>query len=366
MSVYRPAKSRFWHFDFQCKGPDGQSRRYHGSTGCTARRDAERFEAERRRQAALGIEVRPAITIDQACGVWFEGKGKHLRSAYTAEYQLANLAEGLGKTRWLHDLRLADLDKYIARRRASVSNASVNRETALLRRVVNWIAARGYDVPELDWRQIRLKEKAPETRILSLEEEARLFAHLPASIAPIVEFALISGQRRSEIITLRWSDVDLVNGRATVSVKGGQRHTFPLTPRLAAIIRAQPKACAQVFTYECERRAPKRKDRPARQKGERYPFSRQGWERKWKKALKEAGIEGFRFHDTRHTALTRLGSIEAAQRLANHSDIRTTRRYFHTSEDDVRARMAAAESRNSPEPQTGEGLETRRNAGESA
>lgn len=361
MSVYKPAKSRFWHYDFQFKG-----RRYYDSTGCTARRDAERVEAEKRRQVALGIEVKPAITVDHACGTWFEAKGKHQRSHATTFYQLENLAEGLGRNRWLHDLRLADLDKYIARRRARVSNASVNRETALLRRVVNWCEARGFDVPALSWAELRLKEKAPETRVLSAEEEARLFAHLPESLHPIVRFALISGQRKAEIVTLRWSDVDLPNARATVSTKGGQRHTFPLTPGLAAIIRAQPKVCAQVFTYQAEKSAPKRKDRPARVKGERYPFSRQGWDRKWRKALKDAGIEGFRFHDTRHTALTRLGSIEAAQRLANHSDIRTTRRYFHTSEAEVRARMAAAESRNSPEPQEAETPETRRKAGESA
>lgn len=360
MSVYKPAKSRFWHYDFQHKGC-----RYHGSSGCTSKRDAERYEAEIRRKVALGESTKPPITVDHACGAWFETKGRHQRSCATTEYQLDNLAQGLGKNRWLHDLTLRDLDKYIAKRRASVSNASVNRETALLRRVCNWCQARGYDVPSIDWREIRLKEKAPETRILSAEEEARLFAVLPESLRPLVEFALISGQRKAEIVTLRWSDVDLVNARATVSTKGGQRHTFPLTPRLAAIIRAQPKVCAQVFTYKAEKSAPKRKDRAQRIKGERYPFSKQGWDRKWRKALAEAGIEGFRFHDTRHTALTRLGSIEAAQRLANHSDIRTTRRYFHTSEDDVRKLMAAAESRNSPEHMAGEGAETRRKAGES-
>lgn len=338
MSIYRPAKSRYWHYDFQF-----QSRRYHGSTGCTAKRDAERFEAEIRRKVALGENTKPPITIDHACGAWFETKGKHQRSSATTFYQLENLAQGLGKNRWLHDLSLRDLDNYIARRRASVSNASVNRETALLRRVANWCEARGYDTPAIDWREVRLKEKAPETRILSAEEEARLFAALPESLRPLVEFALISGQRKAEIVMLRWSDVDLVGARATVSTKGGQRHTFPLTPRLAAIIRAQPKVCPQVFTYKAERPSPKRKDRPQRIKGERYPFSKQGWDRKWRRALAEAGIEGFRFHDTRHTALTRLGSIEAAQRLANHSDIRTTRRYFHTSEDEVRKLMAAAE-----------------------
>ncbi|WP_186729154.1 tyrosine-type recombinase/integrase [Sphingomonas panacisoli] len=268
------------------------------------------------------------------------------------KYQLVNLAQGLGPQMPVGDLTLAAVDRYIARRRASVSNASVNRETALLRRVVNWCEARGFDTPRLVWKEAKLKEAAPKTRVLSHEEEVRLFQHLPDSLKPLVEFALLSGQRRSEIVTLRWSDVDLVNNRATVWAKGQKPHTFPLTPRLAALIANQPKASPQVFTYECERDAPPRKDRPKRVKGLRYPFSRQGWERKWKKALKDAGIEGYNFHSNRHTSLSRTGKIEAAYVLAGHSDIRTTKRYFHTHEETVREAMIAGESRTIPEPAT--------------
>lgn len=357
MSVYKPKKSRIWQYDFRFKGC-----RYHGTTGCTSKRDAERYEAEVRRKAALGEETKPSITIDDACGAWFLAKGQHQRSHATVSYQLANLAEGLGPSVPLHDLTLRDIDAYIAKRRAHVANSSVNREVQLLRRVRNWCEDRGYDVPDLKWGSVKLKEPPVKTRVLSYEEEARLFAHLPDSLKPIVRFALISGQRKSEIVKLRWSDVDLHAGRATVSTKGDQRHTFPLTPELVSIIANQPKVCAQVFTYVAERSSPRRPDRVQRIKGERYPFSKQGWDRKWRKAVKDAGLEGFRFHDTRHTALTRTGSIEVAQRLADHSDIRTTQRYFHTSEEDVRAAMSAAESRNSPEPREREAQNPRKTA----
>lgn len=354
MSLYKPAKSRFWHYDFQFRGC-----RYHGTTGCTSKRDAERFQAEVRRKAALGEEAKPTISVDDACGSWFLAKGQHLRSKATVSYQLENLARGLGAKRPIHDITLSDLDNYVARRRGMkatgrenlVSEASVNRETALFRRVVNWCEARGFDVPTIAWREVRLKEAAVQTRVLTAAEEARLFEALPDSLKPIVEFALLSGQRKSEIVTLRWSDVDLANGRATVWAKGGHRHSFPLTPRLIAIIANQPKACAQVFTYVAERSAPRRKDRPQRVKGQRYPFSRQGWDRKWRRAVEKAGIEGYRFHDNRHTAASRL-DLETAFELLGHSDIRTTKRYFHTAEDRVRERMIAAESRNSPEPAT--------------
>lgn len=49
MSVYKPAKSRFWQYDFQHKG-----RRFHGSTGVEGKRDAEAVERRIRIQAAKG------------------------------------------------------------------------------------------------------------------------------------------------------------------------------------------------------------------------------------------------------------------------------------------------------------------------
>ena len=359
MSVYKPAKSKFWHFDFQFRGY-----RFHGSTGCTSKRDAERFEADERRKAALGDDVLPAITLDMACQSWWTAKGQHLASHATADYQLANLVAGLGKNVALGDLTLRMLDTYIASRRAHVGNASVNRETALLRRVVNWCEARGYDTPKIAWKEARLKEEAPRTRVLSDAEERRLFEHLPESLKPIVAFALLSGQRKREIVRLRWSDLDIPNMRATITAKGGRRHSFPLTPGLLAIIGEQPKAAAQVFTYVAERSAPRRKDRVPRVKGMRYPFSLQGWDRKWRRALERAGIEGYTFHANRHTAASRL-DIETAFELLGHSDIRTTKRYFHTAESRVRERMIAAESRIIPEPSGDDVPQTRRKAGNS-
>lgn len=348
MSVYKPAKSPRFHYDFQFRG-----QRYHGQTGCTSRRDAERFEADLRRKVALGETAKPTITIGDACDTWQAMVGDHKRSKATTLYQLAFLMAGLGAKAMLHEITFRDVQDYTARRRGMVSDASVNREVQLLRRVVRWTAPRGYEVPEIAWGRLLAPEKL-RIRELAAEEEARLFTALPDNLKPLVEFALLSGQRKAEIVTLRWSDVDLAGGRATVSAKGGHRHTFPLSPRMAAIIRAQPKVCAQVFTYVCQRPAPRRKDRPQRVKGERYPFSAQGWNRQWKRALRDAGIEDYRFHDNRHTAGTRnlraTGNLKAVSKLLGHSNVQTTSRYAHAMEDDVRAMLFATESRNIPEP----------------
>lgn len=357
MSVYKPKKSKSFQFDYVWKG-----HRHHGSTGCASKRDAERYEANHKRTVALGEKVKDALTIEQACDLWFETVGKHLKAHPTYLYQLGYLATGLGARTMLQDVTLRAIDGYIAVRRGKVANASVNRETALLRRVINWLGPRNFDVPTIDWKSLKLKEPPTKTRVLDDDGEMALFAKLPDSLKPIVEFALLSGQRKAEIVTMRWADVDFINMRASVVVKGGEIHTFPLTPRMRTLIANQPKICPQVFTYIAERSSPPRPDRVRRLKGQRYPFSIQGWDRKWRKAVKEAGLEGYRFHDNRHTALSRTGSIEMAYLLAGHSDIRTTKRYFHSSEDQVRQAMIAGESRSIPEPASDEAENPRKTA----
>lgn len=345
MSVYKPKNSRHWHFDFQFKG-----RRFYGSTGCATKRDAERYESEQRRRAALGQDTKPGITMDDACGTWWSDKGQHQASAKTNEYQLANLIAGLGQNKFIADVTVAEIRHYIAKRRAKVANASVNRELEIARRVWKHAADAGFDAPSLEWGKMMLPESQERIRELTEDEERRLFAHLPTDLATVVEFALLSGQRRTSVISLLWAKVDLNGARATVKVKGDKWHTFPLTPRMVAIIANQPKVCPQVFTYECERPAPPRDDRPRRLKGQRYPFSKQGWMRKWRKALTDAKIDDFRFHDLRHTKGTRVlratGNLKAVQKLLGHADIKTTARYAHALEDDVRAAMMAGENSN--------------------
>lgn len=343
MSVYRPKKSPRFHYDFQWKG-----QRYHGATGCTSRRDAERFESDLRRKVALGEKAKPTLTIEEACNTWQEMVGDHKKNRATTLYQLGYLIAGLGANTAFHDLTFKDVQDYSAKRRAMVSDTSVNREIELLRAVTRWTEPRGYEVPKIDWGKLMFREPTERVRELSADEQTRLFDALHENLKPLVEFALLSGKRRSEITTLRWSDVDLIGQRATVTVKGGHRQSFPLSPRMVAIIREQPKACAQVFTYVCLRNAPARKDRPARVAGERYPFSKQGWMRQWWAALKAAGIDDYRFHDNRHTAATRnlraSGNLKAVSKLLGHTNVSTTAKYAHALDDDVRAMLMATET----------------------
>ncbi len=73
----------------------------------------------------------------------------------------------------------------------------------------------------------------------------------------------------------------------------------------------------------------------------------------WAAAKKAAEIDGFRFHDLRHTRGTRIlratGNLKAAQRALAHRSIKTTLRYAHATDDDVRNALDASESRPIPD-----------------
>ncbi len=384
MTVYRHQNSPYWHYEFQVKGV-----RHYGSTFCTSKRDAERFERDKRTEVAIGKTEQPSISLDDGFGLFWQDSARFDSASATTEYQLANLLRLLPAGVMLQDLDDLAISRYIALRRGEplrrrvhkvrgpgkrrkaqpdapagevryVSNASVNREVQLLRRAVRFLSTR-YRAPKIDWSLHRLKEQAGRAREMVADEERALFDRLRAEdndLADLVEFALLSGVRKNAAVTLLWSKVDLKNGFAEVHTKGDEWHRFPLTQRMKMIIANRPKVAAQVFTYVCRRPAPAKQGKdgklqPRRLAGERYPFSKQGWDRRWRRILKEAGVTDFRFHDLRHTAgsrITRSGGLRTAQKVLGHTRIETTARYAHVTEHDMRAAMEAADqSRNSPE-----------------
>jgi integrase len=354
MSVYKPRKSPYWHFDFVFKG-----QRFHGSTGCSSKREAEAFERRERHKAANPDTRRPPITVDLACGLRQDAIGNK-PSWRTARYMLAALIAGLGANRLLSEITQIEMQRHFAKRRAGRSDASINREIEEVRAV--WICARKarFDVGEMpDWKALFLSvPKKPPRELSETTEEAPLFEALSDDAYDPVLFALLSGWRKAEVIGLRWTDVDLGRAEAVTKIKGGDVVVRPLSPALVAIIANQTKCGPFVFTYVCAKSKSAYTDKrgrkhPARRKGERYPMTVTALRTRWAEAKTAVKLQGFRFHDLRHTAATRI--LRATQNLAltkealAHSRIETTLRYAHVLGDDVRKGLTAAQSRNIPE-----------------
>ncbi|MBF0326025.1 MAG: site-specific integrase [Alphaproteobacteria bacterium] len=365
MSLFRPKGSQNWYFDFTFRGV-----RHYGPTGVSNKTEAKGIEAAHKtriaHEHAFGKpKSRPPMAIKEAFGRYDAEVGQHIATTSADLQRMDVLLTLLGADTPLSDITDDTLAQLVARLRSRtvsrqkekrlVAASTVNRYLELYRRV--WRrAAKTWKVDcgdEPGWSDLLLPEADERIRSLSADEEARLFKHLRPDYHAMVRFALRTGMRLGNIRGLRWRDVDFDTATVSIRMKsrkpGGRHHVVPLTPDLVALLKAEiGRHFTYVFTYECEkpRRIKGADGKPLqRLKGGRYPFSRDGWRRAWADALAGAGIEDFRFHDTRHTAATRIvratGNIKVAKELLGHTSIATTSRYAHVDQADVRAALTA-------------------------
>lgn len=352
MSVYRPKGSPYFHFDFQFRG-----KRYCGSTGQTSRRSAEQVEGRERQAAALPTVAKPPISLDEACGL----RQDYLedRPSWPTVRPMLKALLSIGANRLLADIHQIDLMRHFAKRRNGRKDSSVNREIEEARAVWRAAMKARFDVGEMpDWGALLYQIPDTPPRELSWDEEDRLLPAVRADLVDACIMALRSGWRKREVLKLRWADVDFVNSEAVTRIKGGAVVRRALTNDMTVLIANQPRVGPFVFTYVCQKSKSRHTDKrgrlqPARQKDERYPLTATVLRGPWAAAKKEAGLEGFRFHDLRHTAGTRTlratKNIALVKRALEHRSIKSTLRYAHVLNDDVRAGLDAANSRNSPE-----------------
>lgn len=176
------------------------------------------------------------------------------------------------------------------------SIATVNKELGKLKRMFNiavqeqWLARNPFENGES-----LIGEENRRERVLSIEEEKRLFDAIEASpsrkhIKGIMLIALDCALRRGEIFTLKWSDVCLFRRTITVRAfnsKTARKRTVAMTNRVYDELTSlwnESNGNTDVLIF-----------------GVKWTIKTA-----WKKILNKAEIEGFHFHDCRHTAITRM------------------------------------------------------------
>ena len=204
---------------------------------------------------------------------------------------------------------------------------NANHALDLLRGIMNFAIARGH----LETDPARAVERNPRqvlTRFLSREEIARLHRVLDGQTrdsrreqADIVRLLLLTGCRRSEILRLRWSEVDR-DRLVFADSKTGPR-IVPLNTQARRILQRRPRGVSP-FVFP----SPKDHTRP---RSRNLAF--------WYRARREAGIEDVRLHDLRHThashAVMNGVPVPVVARLLGHSDVRTTLRYAHLGDREI-------------------------------
>ena len=183
----------------------------------------------------------------------------------------------------------------------------------------------------------RSVEKFPERRrerFLTDAEFARLGQVLDEAVgsgstsptaAAAIRLLMLTGCRKSEILTLRWTDVDLEAGELKLAdAKSGPR-AVQLPPTAVRLLETLPRPKDSRWVF------------PGRDREER--FSGGGLDHAWQTVRARAGLEDVRLHDLRHSFASRalaLGeTLPVIGKLLGHSDIETTARYAHLALDSI-------------------------------
>ena len=136
-------------------------------------------------------------------------------------------------------------------------------------------------------------------------------------IASIIEFAIKTGMRRSEILKLRWCDVDLENGFVSLyDAENGEDKRVPRTKRCRKVLASVLQNNDQMF-----------------------PISATCLRLAWNRTRKKAGITYSQFHDLRHEAVSRffeIGmSVPEVALISGQKDVRQLFRYTHLNPENV-------------------------------
>jgi len=210
-----------------------------------------------------------------------------------------------------------------------VTPATINRELAAMKAAFNlaireWEWCRDNPVSKVSME----KENNRRDRWLSLEEEQNLLKVCPAWLREIVTFALNTGMRRGEILSLTWKGVDLFRKTITVFFsKNGERRTIPVNQTMFCLLKEKSKVRQLSTNLVFHSRA-------------YTEINVNNLRRAFCSALTRARIEEFHFHDLRHTFVTRLVQagvdLYKVQRLLGHKSPLMTQRYAHHYPESLR------------------------------
>ena len=233
----------------------------------------------------------------------------------------------------LPDLTETRIRAYMAARAAEgAGNRTVNMEVDCLARAI------GHQWREL-WPKVnRLEENHEAGRALSTEEENRLLAVAAANrsplILPLIRIALLTGMRSGEIRALRvgqldWKARSLRVGKA--KTRAGTGREIPMNADLAETLTGQVAWLKKKFEAEPEPH------------WHLFPFSNRvrpvdpmrpatTIKTAWESVRKTAKVD-CRFHDLRHTALTKMAEANVPEStmmaLAGHMSRAMLERYSH-------------------------------------
>lgn len=203
----------------------------------------------------------------------------------------------------LHGLALADIERANVARQLHViakENGPVSADSArgALSRFFNWAIGEGLcESSPVDGTNKAAGDRLPRDRVLTDKELAAIWSGLEDDdFGCIVRLLALTGQRRSEIGSLRWSEIDLNAKLISLPkdrTKNELAHDIPLSAAALQILQAIPQPDGRIFVF-----------------GRTDSAGFLGWgNAKDTLDAKVGAMERWTLHDLRRTAATRMGDL---------------------------------------------------------
>jgi integrase len=345
MAVYR--RGNVWWFKFRFEGQ--VIRESANTTSKTLARDAERARRRGLETAINRIQRRERMPLfSVSAKAWLASRTVLAANTLEAYGHFVHTLIGQFGTRLVCDIDDQDIAALQRKRLAEKKSArTINFEVSVLRQILKthglWSA--------LADRVKSLRERRDVGRAISLEDERKLLDSAKQSrspaLLPLLMLSLDSGLRASEVRSLRrrdlkleWREGVVERGELVVpksKTEAGIGRIVPLTYRVCAVLSLWlsrfPDAVSEshVFPRHSVGVAGNSRQPIFYGADQLQPIGE--WKKAWKIACKTAGLN-YRWHDCRHTFVTRLAenpnvSEETIRALAGHVSKKMLERYSH-------------------------------------
>jgi len=314
-----------WYSDFIFEG-----KRYKKAWGRVPKTIAKEKEIKFKSDIARGKYegVKKNILFDRLVEKYLEYSKVNKRyKSYLSNITSTNALLKFFKGKRLNEIHPFLLERYKKERLKTVKPASLNRDLSCLKHMFNMAMSWNLAKENPAIKVKLLKEEKRDVKVLTYEKEKELIDVLsehPESkhVSDIVLVGLYSGMRVTEIFDLPKDDIDFKNRMIHVKhTKNWEVRDIPMNELLTKVLKEaidkSPKDSPYVF--------------PNPKTGKPYTSIKTSF----KKAVKKIGLQGFRFHDLRHSWCSRmceLGVDEATIReLGGWKTKNMIDRYAHPS-----------------------------------
>ncbi|MFQ5907159.1 MAG: tyrosine-type recombinase/integrase, partial [bacterium] len=208
MRVFKRGKT--WYLDYLHKGR--RIRKAVGHSKRMAELALKDIEVKIAKDENLGVQELPRVLFRDCAAEYLDySKAHKARTSSERDALSLNWLTATFGDQYLSTITRRRIEQYMRERieKGTVKGATVNRELACVRHMLNKAVEWGY-LNENPAKGIKMFKESPgRVRFLEPAEIDKLLKECPPYLKPIVTTALDTGLRQSEILSLRWANVNL-------------------------------------------------------------------------------------------------------------------------------------------------------------